>query len=94
MNPRKRNEVERALIKKGFRKSQNDHSKFVYHLKNGKKTSVWTKTSHGSSHREISPTNLGKMARQCKLSSKDFVQLIECPMNQSIYEKILESELI
>lgn len=65
MNPRKRNEVERALIKKGFRKSQNDHSKFVYHLKNGKKTSVWTKTSHGSSHREISPTNLGKMARQC-----------------------------
>ncbi len=89
MNPKNRTDVENALEKKGFKKSQNDHRKFIYHTLNGQKTAVWTKTSHGSGHREISPSNLSRMARQCQLSGKDFELLIDCPMSQCMYEKRL-----
>jgi len=72
MNPRRRSAVENALRRKGFVMSQSDHRKFVYRKIEGKKTGVWTKTSHGSSHREISSVNLVKMARQCRLSAGEF----------------------
>jgi hypothetical protein len=93
MNPRNRTDVENALEKKGFKKNQNDHRKFIYHMLSGQKTAVWTKTSHGSSHRELSPSNLSRMARQCQLSGKDFELLIDCPLSQSMYEmKLINKE--
>ena len=45
MAQRSQREVENALERKGFRRSDNDHRKFVYHSTDGKKTSVFTKTS-------------------------------------------------
>lgn len=64
MKPADRKEVEKALQKKGFKKNQADHRKFIYHTQEGKKTSVWTKTSHGSSHSEISKENLAKIVHK------------------------------
>lgn len=85
--PRKRSDVENSLTKKGFRSRDGDHSYFNYYSKAGKKTAVFTKTSHGA--REIDDNLLGKMARQCKLSRADFDRLIDCPLDRESYESKL-----
>jgi len=82
---RKRDDVHAAMIKKGFQLSENDHHKLVYFSLDQHKTSVWTKTSHGSSHRDITDNNLSKMARQCRLSNKDFGRLLDCPLSREDY---------
>ena len=93
MNPRSRTKIESTLQRKGFIVSHSDHRKFVFHTRDGKKTGVWTKTSHGSSHREISSVNLGKMARQCRLSAGEFKKLIDCPLEREGYEAILYPQI-
>lgn len=82
--PRKQSEVERSLLAKGFRQREGDHSYFNYYSKAGKKTAVFTKTSHGA--REIDDSLLGRMTRQCKLSRADFDRLIDCPLARDSYE--------
>lgn len=49
--PRKQNDVEKSLEAKGFQRAKGDHNFFHYHSKAGKKSRVFTKTSHGA--REI-----------------------------------------
>ena len=82
--PRKQNEVEKSLLAKGFRAKEGDHTYFNYYSKAGKKTAVFTKTSHGA--REIDDSLLSRMSRQCKLSNKDFGLLIDCPLDRDTYE--------
>lgn len=82
--PRKQADVEKSLLKKGFQAGDGDHNFFVYHSKAGKKTMVRTKTSHGS--KEIDDNLLAQMAKQCKLSNKDFGLLVECPLSRDAYE--------
>lgn len=82
--PRKQSEVEKSLLAKGFRSREGDHNYFNYYSKAGKKTAVFTKTSHGA--REIDDSLLGCMARQCKLNRADFDRLIECPLDRNSYE--------
>ena len=82
--PRKQSDVEKSLQAKGFRSREGDHNYFNYYSKAGKKTAVFTKTSHGS--REIDDSLLSLMARQCKLSNKDFGLLIDCPLDRDTYE--------
>ena len=66
-----------------------DHNYFFYYTKVGKKTIVRTKTSHGS--REIDDNLLAQMAKQCKLSNKDFGLLVDCPLSRDEYETKLVS---
>ena len=82
--PRKQADVEKSLLNKGFQAGGGDHNYFFYYSKAGKKTIVRTKTSHGS--REIDDNLLALMARNCKLSNKDFGLLIECPLSRDNYE--------
>jgi len=82
--PRKQSDVEKSLLAKGFRAKEGDHNYFNYYSKAGKKTAVFTKTSHGA--REIDDNLLSRMAKQCKLSNKDFGLLIECPLDRDTYE--------
>lgn len=82
--PRKQSEVEKSLTAKGFRPRDGDHNYFNYYSRAGKKTAVFTKTSHGT--REIDDNLLGRMARQCKLSRADFDRLIDCPLDRDAYE--------
>lgn len=89
--PRKREQVQSALLRKGFVKSENDHTKLIYFTMNQRKTSVWTKTSHGSSHKELTDNILSQMAKECRLSNREFSQLIDCPMTRKEYEDILRS---
>ncbi len=92
MNPRNRKDVEAGLERKGFQKSRSDHRKFIYHKDTGEKTAIWTKVSHGSSHREISPDNQRKMAKQCRLSNKDFARLLDCPLSREVFQEKLQVE--
>jgi hypothetical protein len=85
--PRKRSEVDAALLRKGFRNKEGDHHYFIYYTTAGKKTRVFTKTSH--SHREISDNLLSQMAQQCKLARANFDRLLDCPLSREEYERLL-----
>ncbi len=74
--PKPAREVMASLKQKGFRKKENDHSFFHLWVAE-KKTTIYTKVSHGE--KEIHDRLLGMMARQLKLSSKQFRDLVECP---------------
>jgi len=91
--PRKQVDVEKSLVMKGFQASKGDHNYFHYYSKSGKKTRVFTKTSHGA--REIDDSLLGSMARQLKLCRRDFERLVDCPLDRDTYEqKLIEQGLV
>lgn len=85
--PRKQDDVEKSLLKKGFLAGGGDHNFFIYHSKVGKKTIVRTKTSHGG--KDVDDNLLSQMAKQCKLTNKDFGRLIDCPLSRDDYEALL-----
>jgi predicted RNA binding protein YcfA (HicA-like mRNA interferase family) len=87
--PLERSDIEEALEKKGFSRSQGDHRFFTYWTIEGVKTSVWTKTSHGTQYKTIGDNLVRDMAKQCGLTSPQFKELINCPLNRSDYESIL-----
>ncbi len=84
---RKPTDVEKSLEKKGFQRKEGDHHYFNYYTKAGKKTKVFTKTSHGV--KELDDSLLGMMSRQCKLTRQDFDRLIDCPLDRDSYERKL-----
>jgi hypothetical protein len=89
MATRDRADVEGALLGKGFRQVDTHHHRFIYWTSEGKMTGVQTKTSH--SHKVIDVSNIGKMARQCRLRVPEFLNLVDCPMSRDDYEAHLRS---
>lgn len=87
--PLDRRDIEAALERKGFKATEGDHHFFTYHTESGQKTSVWTKTSHGSSYKTLSDKLVTAMAKQCGLNTGQFKQLVACPLSQTELEKIL-----
>lgn len=93
MTTRKVRQVEASLLKKGFRRKDGDHAFFVYHRSvDEKKTSIFTKTSHAAN--EVDAFLLGKMAKQCGLAKGDFLDLVDCPLDQVGYEAKLRGKKI
>ena len=91
MSTRKLRDVEASLKKKGFQQREGDHSFFTYHRSSdNKKTSVFTKTSHGAT--DIGDSIIGKMAQQCQLIRNDFLDLVDCPLNRPGYEAKLKTK--
>ena len=91
MPTKSKRKIEQSLRKKGFAEQQGDHNFFVYYTLEGKKTGIFTKTSHSPSMKDISGELLNRMASQCKLSQADFCQLVDCPLTRDAYEKILKA---
>jgi hypothetical protein len=87
--PLDRREVEAGLEKKGFVLAERDHRFFTYHTIAGQKTSVWTKTSTGTGYKTLGDDLIGKMAKQCGLTSRQFKDLVACPLTQGQMEGIL-----
>lgn len=87
--PVNRRVIEDALKAKGFVRTQGDHTFFIYYSQDGKKSPVRTKLSYGTSHKDITDNLLSQMAKQCKLTNKDFRNLIDCPLSRSAYEAML-----
>ena len=87
--PFQRRKVEQALESKGFMRRERAHVFFLYHTRGGLKTSVRTMTSHGNSGADIDNQLIATMARQCKISRKNFERLIDCSLSQEAYENLL-----
>ena len=87
--PRPKDDIEKGLVKKGFVKNEGDHHYFVYHNLSGKKTAVFTKTSHTPKMRQIPDNLISQMARQCRVNKQNFLNLIDCPLSQSQYEELV-----
>lgn len=87
--PRKRDLIIANLTGKGFEVVDGDHIFLVYRRTDGLKTAIRTKVSRGSSHKDISDSILGQMAKQVRLSKKTFLELVDCTLNQIGYEAIV-----
>ncbi len=85
---RAKRDVESTLLKKGFQRDHGDHVWFIYYTQEGKKTTVRTKTSHGST-KDLGDSLLKEMSRQVRISKSQFLDLIDCPLSQAAYEKLL-----
>jgi len=79
----------KGLQKKGFVQATGDHTFLILWI-NGKKTSIYTKVSHGSS--EIADYLVNKMSIQLKLEKQDFLDLVNCPLSLVDYLGLLETQ--
>lgn len=80
-----------SLLKKGFVKNDGDHHFYLYYY-NGK---VVAKTKMSHNDQDINDGLISKMYKQCQLNKKaEFMDLIECPLSQEGYEKILKANKI
>lgn len=86
MATKKVKEVVAGLKNKGFSCREGNHQ-FFHLLVGGKKTTVWTKISHGK--KELNDNLLALMSRQVKLTRSDFDDLINCPLTSEEYLRIL-----
>ncbi len=82
---RKRSAVEAALQKKGFEKAEGDHHYFYLLDPEGRRTGVFTKTSHSPKHKDLGASLLGEMAKQCHLNSREFLRLVDCTLDEAGY---------
>jgi predicted RNA binding protein YcfA (HicA-like mRNA interferase family) len=83
--------VTRGLLRKGFRLTESRHRRFRYYNMNGERTRVVTLTSHGS-ERDLDDRLLAKMARQLRLTRRQFDDLIDCRLAQGDYEAMLRRD--
>jgi hypothetical protein len=86
--PRAKAKVEQSLQAKGFGVKEGDHRYFTYFRPDGRKTSIFTKTSHTPKMREIPDNLLAMMAKQCKLSKRQFLELVDCPLTRDAYDAL------
>jgi hypothetical protein len=78
-----------ALKQKGFIEGSGDHNYFLYHTTQNKMTNIFTKTSHGSGYKTLGDELVSKMAKQCKLPTKQFKEFVSCALSRESYEKLL-----
>lgn len=83
--------VEQSLKNKGFQNVGGDHKYLVYFTLAGKQTDVKTKVSRGS-QKDVDDGLISMMRKQCKLEKSEFLQLIECPLKQEMYEALLRNK--
>lgn len=75
-------EVENNLLSKGFEMKAGNH-KFFYFYYQGKKSSIFTKTSHSS--KELDDYLIKQMSRQLKLEKSDFIKFASCTISEEEY---------
>lgn len=81
------------MLRKGFRLTESRHRRFRYYKLNGERTRVVTLTSHGADS-DLNDRVLAKMARQLRLTRRQFDDLIECRLSQADYEAMLRRDRI
>lgn len=86
MKTRKSTELGAALVRKGFRARQGDHTFYILYV-SGRKTSIRTKIGHGS--KEYGAGLLGQISKDLHLGRRDFDQLVECPISHHDYVRLL-----
>lgn len=84
----KTNEISRSLLRKGFRLEPKKDHKYYRLFYKGKKSHIYTKTSHGNKTVD-SDELIKKMRTQLHLDKKNFDLLIKCPLTEQAYIDIL-----
>jgi hypothetical protein len=85
-----RDDVEAALERKGFvRKDDKDHRKFHFWTSDRRKTAIWTKTSRGTDYKTLQDGLIAMMAKQMKLTKKEFGDFVACDIERGRYEELL-----
>jgi hypothetical protein len=82
--PLERAHIEAGLRSKGFVEEERDH-RFYTLVVNGRYTGIWTKTSRGTGYKTLGDNLVAKIARELKLSRKQFEDLVQCPMSFEQY---------
>ena len=83
--------VEAGLSAKGFELTNSHHRLFRYVTRSGCRTIIKTFTSHGRGGKTIGNRLIGRMARQCHLSTRNFEELVSCNLSQDDYECLLRT---
>ena len=78
--------IEKALAAKGFVPQETHHTIYWLYV-DGQKRRIHTYISHGQ--RRADDWLLGQMAKQLKLTKKQFLALVECTMNGSEYVRLM-----
>ncbi|MDE0056007.1 MAG: type II toxin-antitoxin system HicA family toxin [Gammaproteobacteria bacterium] len=86
---RDKRKVEAALRRKGFQADDTHHHRFFHYAADGRATGIRTHTSHSRRHRTLGDDLLNAMARQCRISKADFLQLVDCELTGEAYEQMV-----
>jgi hypothetical protein len=90
MSIRKRSDVEAALSQKGFVLREADHRYYLFYLEG--RLAARTKVSTGTKYKDLRDDLLKKMAKQCHLTTQQFLNLVDCPMSAEQYKEIVVSQ--
>ncbi len=83
-----------SLKRKGFEERRSGrHIAYVYRRLDGRLSNIRTFVSHGARGKDLGPSLVGKMARQCNLSSGEFKKLVDCSLDQVRYEERVREHL-
>lgn len=86
-----RSKVKTNLPKKGFVETDDRDHIFYHFFHEGKKTHIRTHVSHGSKYKTLGDGLVSTMAKQCKLTTKNFKKLAECTLSHEDYVAELKS---
>lgn len=83
-------EVDAALRKKGFqRDSEGKHIRYYLVNPDGREAGIRTMMSHGIMGGTLSSKLVSDMARQLHLTKAQFLDLVDCPLDETAYRDIL-----
>ena len=89
--PAERDQIVSSLKKKGFQPKEGKHTLYILYV-DGKKTSVFTKISHGSEYREYSDSLLDLVKRQMGLTTSQLHEFIDCKLEYGPYVELLRAK--
>lgn len=79
-----------ALKVKGFEKTRNTTDELYYLYCDGRKTSVFTKVSHGRGE-DLRDVLIQKVKKQLGLqTTQELTDFVECPLTLQMYTKLLK----
>src|SRR5262245_33867465 len=74
-------QTKQSLLSKGFRSEEGHHHFFTYYYKG--KMVARTRMSHNNE--DINDYLIAQMRKQCQLSKDEFIDLINCPLDENGY---------
>jgi len=81
-------EIDTALRNKGFdRELDGKHIRYFYHAR------IFTHISHGMMGTTIGVPLISQMARQLRLTKSQFLELIDCTLDEDGYREIINDDL-
>ncbi len=91
MSTLKVRQVEKALVNKlGFERRDSHHR--IYRIYLDDQLVARTFISHGQ--RELTSYHIGQMTKQMRLSRQEFLDAVECPLDQEAYHTLIRQRLL